>query len=123
MAHILVVEDDPALNDAYNMILKKAGHQVETVFSGTEALEKVATKEPDLILLDLLMPDLDGVGFLKKYDVKAAHKKVKVIVFSNIDVQKKVEEAYALGADKYILKAWSTPQQLVKIVDIVLKEK
>lgn len=123
MADILVVEDDPALNDAYNMILKKAGHHVDTAFSGVEALEKIATKEPDLILLDLLMPDLDGVGFLKKYDVKKAHSHVKVIVFSNIDVQQKVEEAYALGARKYILKAWSTPQQLIKIVDIVLREK
>lgn len=121
MAQILIVEDDPALNDAYTMILTKAGHDVSRAYSGEEALEKVKDGEPDLILLDLLMPKLDGVGFLKQYDVSKAHPNVKVIIFSNIDVQDKVEQAYALGAKKYILKAWSTPQQLIKIVNIVLK--
>lgn len=113
---ILVVEDDASLNDAYKTILSAAGYNTRTAFNGKEALELVAKDEPDIIFLDLRMPVLDGIGFLRAYKPKDDHPNVKIIVFSNYDMQQEVDEAYELGAERYVLKAWASPKELVKIV-------
>ncbi len=121
MAKILVVEDERHLNRAYQMILEKQGHDTFTAFDGTEALEITQDLEPDLILLDLRMPKMGGVEFLKNYNLSTDHPDVKVIIFSNLDMQKEIDEAYKLGAHKYVLKAWATPKELVQLVKNILK--
>lgn len=113
---ILVVEDDAALNDAYKTVLSAAGYSIQTAVNGEEALRIVKDGDPDLIFLDLRMPVLDGIGFLRKYKSRKNHKKVKIIVFSNYDMQQEVDEAYDLGAERYVLKAWASPKELIKIV-------
>ncbi|HSX36356.1 MAG TPA: response regulator [Patescibacteria group bacterium] len=120
---ILIVEDERALNEAYQMILRTSGFQVAVAYDGQEALEVAAEVEPSLILLDLRMPRMDGIGFLKEYHLKKEHPKVKVIVFSNYDMQKEIDEAYSLGAERYILKAWASPKELVQVVQNALNEK
>jgi CheY-like chemotaxis protein len=114
--NILVVEDDASLNDAYKTILTAAGYKTRTAFNGQEALELVKQEEPDIIFLDLRMPVLDGIGFLREYKPKTDHPNVKIIVFSNYDMQQEVDEAYELGAERYVLKAWASPKELIKIV-------
>jgi DNA-binding response OmpR family regulator len=123
MADILIVEDERNLNEAYQMILRHEGHNVHAAYDGTEALKITKTLEPDLILLDLRMPKMGGVDFLKKYDLKGDHPKVKVVIFSNLDTQKEIDEAYTLGAHKYMLKAWASPKELVQLVKNLLKKK
>lgn len=113
---ILVVEDDASLNDAYKTILSAAGYETKTAFNGEEALVIASESEPDIIFLDLRMPVLDGIGFLRAYKPKTDHPDVKIIVFSNYDMQQEVDEAYELGAERYVLKAWASPKELVKIV-------
>lgn len=113
---ILVVEDDVALNDAYKTILSTAGYDTQTAFNGEEALALTKASEPDIIFLDLRMPVLDGIGFLRAYKPKTEHPDVKIIVFSNYDMQQEVDEAYELGAERYVLKAWASPKELIKIV-------
>ncbi len=113
---ILIVEDDTALNEAYNTILGSAGYDVKTAFNGKEALTVTATYEPDIIFLDLRMPVMDGIEFLKAYNKKDKHPKVKIIVFSNYDMQREVDEAYELGAERYVLKALASPNEVIKIV-------
>lgn len=122
MAKILIVEDEKMLADAFQMILEKAGHTVGVAFNGEEGLATADKLKPDLILLDLLMPVLDGIGFLKRYKIEKKHPNVKVIIFSNLDMQKEAEEAFSLGASKYVLKAWATPKTLNNIVDEELKK-
>ncbi len=117
---ILVVEDEQTLNEVYQMILKKTKHRILAAYDGKEALEIARDEEPDLILLDLRMPDLDGLGFLREYDLKNKHPNVKVIIFSNYDMQKEIDEAYKLGAERYILKAWASPKELIQIVENTL---
>ena len=117
---ILVVEDEVMLSDAYHMLLRQAGYDVVVAHDGKDALDKTKDFEPDLILLDLRMPVLDGVGFLKEYDVVKLHADVKVIVFSNYDMQDEIDEAYNLGADRYILKAWASPRELLNLVSDAL---
>ncbi len=113
---ILIVEDDVALNEAYVTILKTKYTNVHTSFNGEEALHEAEQHKPDIIFLDLRMPVMDGVGFLEQYKPKQNHPKVHVVVFSNYDMQSEVDKAYELGADRYVLKAWASPKELLKIV-------
>jgi len=122
MAKILIVEDELPLRMAYDTILKREGHTVERAKDGQEALEKVEKLNPDLILLDLLMPNVDGIEFLKKYDLKK-HPKVKVVVFSNLSHSEQIQEAEALGAKKYVVKSSVTPSQLSNLIHEVLEDK
>jgi len=113
---ILIIEDDIALNDAYVTILGTQYANVHTAFNGEEALHVAAQHTPDIIFLDLRMPVMDGIGFLKKYDLKKNNPGVHVVVFSNYDMQAEVDKAYELGAERYVLKAWASPKELLKIV-------
>ena len=116
---ILVVEDESNLNEAYQVILANSGFDILTAFDGQEALDILSENEVHLILLDLRMPVMDGIEFLKEYSPEPA-KRPKIIVFSNYDMQKEIEQAYELGADKYILKSWASPKELIKVVNDVL---
>lgn len=122
-ATILVVEDDQALNDAYQMILKSANYHVLSASDGEAALDVIEKhgSDPDIILLDLRMPILDGVGFLKRFEAPK-HKKTSIIVFSNYDAYKDIDEAYDLGAHRYVLKARATPKDLLHLVGSILEE-
>lgn len=120
-AKILVVEDERELSDAYALILKNEKYDVMVARDGSEALEITKKQEPDLILLDLRMPRMSGIEFLQKYNLLEEHPKVKVIVFSNLDTQKEIDQAYKLGAEKYILKAWASPKELLQLVKDMLK--
>ncbi|HXH04887.1 MAG TPA: response regulator [Candidatus Nitrosotenuis sp.] len=113
---ILIVEDEQVLSSAYETLLKQAGYEVEVAYDGKDALTKTTSFEPDLILLDLRMPVMDGVEFLKHYNLPKEHPNVKVILFSNYDMQEEIDEAYRLGADKYVLKAWVSPKELLHMV-------
>lgn len=113
---VLIVEDDVTLNEAYKTILNMAEYNVCTAFNGEEALIVAEQNNPDIILLDLRMPVLDGIGFLKTYEPKKSHPDVQIVVFSNYDMQEEVDKAYSLGADRYILKARATPKELLKLV-------
>lgn len=113
---ILVVEDERELNEAYQTILRKEGYTVQAAFDGREALEIIAAFDPALILLDLRMPRVGGIDFLKEYKPSQNHADVKIIVFSNLDSQKEIDEAYSLGAQRYMLKAWASPKELARLV-------
>lgn len=117
---ILIVEDEHSLSEAYQMILRKSGYTVYAAYDGEEALEVAAEHPPTLILLDLRMPRMDGIEFLERYNLLDDHPNVKVIVFSNYDMQKEIDEAYRLGAERYILKAWASPKELLQVVENTL---
>lgn len=120
MAKILIVEDDKDLNRAYQLILTKDGHDVESAFNGDEALDKLKNFNPDLILLDLLMPVRSGIEFLKEYDLAHKHPNVSVIVFTNLENDPQIEQAFDLGVKKCVVKSWTPPQGLLKVVNGVL---
>lgn len=120
---IMVVEDERTLRDAYQIILRTAGYSVVAASDGQEALDTATKIEPALILLDLRMPHMDGLEFLHEYKLKEKHPDVKVVVFSNYDMQKEIDEAYRLGADRYILKAWASPKELLQVVADTLAAK
>ncbi len=119
---VLIVEDEDMLNEAYQVVLNTAGYQTLTAFDGQEALALLAKHHVDLILLDLRMPVLDGVGFLEAYQPKKQKNPPKIVVFSNFDMQKEIDQAYELGADKYMLKAWASPKELLQLISNMLKD-
>lgn len=117
---ILVVEDEQTLNEAYNYILTKHGYKIDTCFNGEEALKLCEKNDYDVILLDLRMPVMDGIKFLENLKIE---KKPYIIVFSNYDMQTEVDQAYNLGADRYILKSWASPKELIRVVEDALANK
>ena len=117
MAHVLVVEDDSLLSYAYKLILEKEGHDVRIAENGIEALAMIKKHDADVILLDLLMPEMGGIEFLKKYDQPVKHPKTTIVILSNLGDEKEVQKALDLGAYKYIVKAEATPVQLSVLVN------
>lgn len=120
---ILVVEDERDLNDAYKMILESQNYDVATAFNGQEALEYIEKNgDPAVILLDLRMPVMNGIEFLEAYEAPQ-HPDTTIILFSNYEAQKEVDEAFELGAERYVLKALISPKELIRTVEGVLAEK
>lgn len=116
MSRILVVEDDQMIQKVYRNVLTKEGHEVEVASDGREGLAKAEASEPDLIILDMLMPNMTGIEFLRAYDIAGRHPRVKVLAFSNTDHPGRVEEAMALGARKYMTKYQFSPKGLAAAV-------
>lgn len=121
--HILIVEDDADLNKAYQMIIGTAGHAVEAAYDGRQALDAIE-KNPnfDIIFLDLRMPVMDGIAFLKEFQ-PSNHPDSTVVVFSNYDAQEEVDEAFALGAHRYVLKARAAPKELLRIISDIAHDQ
>jgi CheY-like chemotaxis protein len=116
MSRILIVEDHAALRAGYCTILAGQGHEVYEAADGAVALAQAEKVHPDLILLDLVMPRMDGLAFLRAYDVKVAHPNVAVVIFSNSSAPDKVQEAMELGARRYLIKAVISPRAIAKVV-------
>ncbi len=112
---ILIVEDEVLLQEAYATVLKHEGYKILTASDGQKALEVLEKNKPDLILLDLRMPKMDGLTFLSELK-KQGKKGYKIIVFSNYDVQKDIDASFDLGATHYVLKAYASPKELARIV-------
>lgn len=123
MSRILIVEDDRDLNKAYCTILTREGYEVESAFDGQEALEKLKNFEPDLILLDLLMPVMGGLEFLQHWNINNKQSDVKVLIFTNMENSPEVTEAYKLGAHRCIIKSWTAPHNLAHVVNDTLQTK
>lgn len=121
MANILIVEDDKDLNNAYSIILESEGYTVASAFDGKEALKILKDFAPDLILLDLLMPIMGGLEFLQNYNLKQKHPNVKVLIFTNMENSPEVSDAYDLGAHRCIIKSWTAPHNLSRVIHDALE--
>jgi CheY-like chemotaxis protein len=117
MPKILVVEDDKTLREVYVTILSLAKYDVGSAANGQLALEKCKKKTYDIILLDLMMPVLDGVGFLRQAQLETTAPATKVIIFSNLSSGSSLEEALQLGTTDHILKSHLTPKSLVALIE------
>jgi len=118
---ILLVEDDPFLIDIYATKLKEAGFSVEVAADGEEAIKKAKEKFPSLIVLDIVLPQIDGWEILKKIKEDKKIKTIPVIILSNLGQKNEVEKGMNLGAVKYLIKAHFTPSQVVEEIKKTLK--
>jgi len=122
MKRILLVEDDPFMVDIYTTKLKEAGFKPETASSAKEGLEKIKNSKPDLVLLDIVLPEGTGLHFLKKIKTSPGLKEIPVIIFSNLGQKRDVEEGLRLGADRYLIKAHFTPSEVIEEIRKLFKK-
>jgi DNA-binding response OmpR family regulator len=115
MRKILIVEDEPLLRETYQLILSTQPFTIHTAENGKVALEKCAQEEYDLILLDLMMPLVNGVEFMEKF-MPGAPSKTRVIIMSNLSAGTELERAMQLGAVQSALKASLGPKDLISMV-------
>jgi len=117
---ILLIEDDPFLIDIYSKKFQKSGFDIKVADSAEKAFSELESKVPDLILLDIVLPHVDGWAILKKIKANKALAQAKVVVFSNLGQKEEVEKGLNLGAVKYLIKAQHTPSEVVKEVSRLL---
>ena len=119
---ILIVEDDPAVLDALKWKLGREKFDLITAVNGEEGLAKALAEDPDLLLLDLILPKMDGITMLKKLRSEIAGKNVKALVLTAATYDKEnVELARALGVLDYMIKANWKIKDIVERVKEVLK--
>jgi DNA-binding response OmpR family regulator len=126
MKSILLVEDDPFLIDIYTTKFKKAGFGVEVASNGEEGLRKLSEGKFDLLVLDIVLPQVDGWEVLRKIKNQKSSSKnlkdLKVVVLSNLGQKGEVEKGLKLGATKYLIKAHYTPTEVVEEIKEVFKK-
>ncbi len=124
MKKILLVEDDPFLIDIYTRKLKKAGFETTVTEDGKKALEVLQQKTFELMILDIVLPEVDGWAILKEIkELKQKNKSLKnlkIIILSNLGQKEEVEKGLKLGATKYLIKAHFTPSQVVEEIKKIL---
>lgn len=120
MKRLLVVEDENALRDVYTTLFKLRGFEVYEAANGKEAIERLQTVKPDVIILDALMPVMGGIEFLQTVKIKENYPDTRVLLLSNLSVPKTVSQGRKLGADKYLLKASVSPRELIAVVEKLL---
>ena len=112
---ILVVEDEITLQEVYKLVLTAGGYHVVTASNGIEGLAKLKALRPNLILLDIFMPKMDGREFLRNVDLDE-YPDTKVIVYSNLSDKQTQHEMRELGAHDFIVKSSMTPSDLLAVV-------
>lgn len=113
---ILVVDDEKLISKALTRKLSDEGFTVEAAFDGEQALIKASEIKPDLILLDIIMPKLDGISVLRKLKASDETKNIPVIILSNLYDDKKVEEAINTGGTDYLVKVEHTLADIISRV-------
>ncbi|MDD5071654.1 MAG: response regulator [Patescibacteria group bacterium] len=117
-ARVLLVEDDLFLRDICYKKLKKEGFNVLMTVNGEDAIKKIDDFKPEIVLLDIILPVMDGFEVLKKIrsNSNSAIKKVPVIMFSNLGQKEDIQKALDLGADDYLVKAHFTTEEIISKV-------
>jgi CheY-like chemotaxis protein len=116
MKKILIIEDDQVMANVYRNKLAVEGYKAEVAFDGESGLKIMRTFEPQLILLDLVLPDISGVEVIKEIRRQTPFAKIPVIVFSNTYLTNVIQEAWRAGANKCLSKANCTPKDLIDVV-------
>lgn len=118
---ILLAEDDIQLIDMYKRKFKLEGFEVYVAENGQEAIDQFETFTPDIVLLDIMMPKVNGLEVLKHIRKDSKNKDALVIILTNLGNESTSEEIYKLGATDYIVKADMTPLEVTNKVKEILK--
>jgi len=112
---VLLIEDHQFLSELYAKNLKRRDYNVEIAKDGEDGLEKVKSFKPDVILLDIIMPDMNGIEVLKELKSSSKYKKIPVIVLTAVSDVEKMQECLDSGALGYITKGTSTEEIINKV--------
>lgn len=122
-ATILVAEDDPDLRELYSITLETEGFSVIKAKDGEEALSFAKAHRPDLVLLDIMMPKLDGLSVLSEIKGNADTKDIKVAIVSALQNEKNQKKAKDQGAEAYLIKSQAGFSEIVSTVTKILEVK
>lgn len=117
---ILIVEDEQSLLKTMDFTLRSAGYAVTTAVDGEEALARIRTTPPDLILLDIILPKKGGMDVLKSLKQDGSLDHIEVVMLTNLSDEKSISEAIGLGARGYFVKSDMTLDDLLKKVQDIL---
>ena len=123
MKKILFVEDESALQKTFGDLLSEEGYEMISAMDGESGLRMAKTENPDLILLDLILPKIHGIEVLEKLKEDTAKKKIPVIILTNLEGMESVERALGLGATTYLVKASYTLKEVLEKIRKSLQEK
>lgn len=121
MIKIAIIEDDPTISQMYRMKFESDGFEVQLAANGQIGVEVVEKFQPDIILLDLQMPEMNGTEALRHIRSKDWGKTIPVIVLTNLGEEEAPREIKELGVHSYIVKANLTPRQVVEQVKSAIK--
>jgi DNA-binding response OmpR family regulator len=118
---ILVVEDDKFLRELISQKLLKEGYDIVEAVDGEKGIENARKERPDLVLLDLILPGIDGFEVLAKLKADPKLSNIPVIILSNLGQKTDIEKGIEMGAVDYLIKAHFTPGEIVEKIAAVLK--
>lgn len=117
---IMIIEDDSFVMDIYQTKLSQAGYEIIEAVNGIDAIKKLEKETPDLLLLDIVMPYVDGLEVLKKVKEDERLKNIPVILLTNLSQKEEVDKGLELGANDYLIKSHFTPSEVLEKIEIYL---
>ena len=117
---ILIVEDDKFVSELYNHQFKKYGFEPTVAGDGETAVNFLNSEKFDAVLLDIMIPKIDGIEVLKRIKANSSTKKTHVVILSNLGQDELIKQALQLGAKAYIIKSLYTPDQVVAEIRSIL---
>jgi len=118
---LLVVEDEEAIAQMYSDRFKMAGFDVDVAHEGEEAINKMATEHPNVVLMDILMPGLSGTEAVERAKANPATRNIPIVMLTNYAESVDLQNALKLGATDYIIKSESSPEQVVEKIQRILE--
>jgi len=122
-ASVLIIEDDSYISDMYKIKLESEDFEVATAKDGIVGIKMLEKQKPDIVLLDVVMPKIDGFSILKTIKRNSELKKIPIVLLTNLSQKENVEKGFELGADSYIIKAHFTPSEVVEKIKEILENK
>ena len=122
MTKVLLVEDDPIIYRMYQKAFNLEGFTTELAKNGQEGLDKLKTFEPDIILLDIMMPKMNGVEMLEKLKTELNTKDIPVVVLTNVSDAGVTHEVFGKGASMIIVKSETEPEQVIGWINSVIEK-
>lgn len=119
---VLIIEDDSYISDMYKIKLESENFEVTIAGDGAAGIKILGKQKPDIVLLDVVMPKVDGFSVLKTIKKNSELKEIPVILLTNLSQKENVERGFELGADGYIIKAHFTPSEVVEKIKGILKK-
>jgi DNA-binding response OmpR family regulator len=111
---IFVVEDDKFLRELISQKLIRVGYKISVAADGEEGIKKIKEEKPSLVLLDLILPGIDGFEVLSRAKTDPETEKIPIIILSNLGQREDIEKGLNLGATDYLIKAHFTPGEIIE---------
>jgi len=120
--NVLLIEDDPSTMEVYKIALEQAGFVVDTADSGEDALEKIKEDGHDLILLDYILPGVDGGVVLREIRKNPKTKKIKVLIITNYSKEALESKGKFIAGEKFVIKADYPPMKMIELIKKELED-